>query len=270
MITSSMKRMVKLLIRSQQTSVGEWMSNFIPHFTRHVLFYPCWNSSGHHSELLVRHLVILITHGRMSLAGYLSALPVLLDILCPIWITAIGAGSHVNIKHRHWCLCATSMIGMKHNIKCGLRQGELNPLWCNSTDEGYIQCVCYFCYYFLSVCGVSIFSVVGNVLIIQAMVTHRWVPGDIWYRRDMVMLSALLAICEGKPQVLGDFPLHTQRASNAKLQCFCAVVWTICSTKYRVVGDLRCHKGHEMSFWSKCPMKYQDVLVRFLLFWDIR
>ena len=33
----------------------------------------------------------------------------------------------------------------------------------------------------------------------------------------MVMLSALLAICVGDPHVLGDFPLHTQRARNAEL-----------------------------------------------------
>ena len=47
MISSILKRGMKLLIHSQTSlvEVWEWISNLILHYTGHVITYPCWAES---------------------------------------------------------------------------------------------------------------------------------------------------------------------------------------------------------------------------------
>ena len=56
-----------------------------------------------------------------------------------------------------------------------------------------------------------------------------WAPGGKWWHHDMVMLSSLLALCEGNPPVTGGFP--SQRANNAELCCF------LCFVSLKTVGQ---------------------------------
>ena len=61
-----------------------------------------------------------------------------------------------------------------------------------------------------------------------------------WWRHEMGTLSALLALCEGNPQVVGEFPFQrTNRTNNAGLMIALVLASTNGRTHYWSAGDLR-------------------------------
>ena len=93
-----------------------------------------------------------------------------------------------------------------------------------------------------------------------------------WWRHKMVMLSTLLACCEGNPPVPGGFP--AQRASNANLECvgfflnkllnclWFETPWSSCMTSYFQVQNLQ-QKGDrafERDNYSDALRFYNEAL----------
>ena len=62
-----------------------------------------------------------------------------------------------------------------------------------------------------------------------------------WWRHQMEIFSALLALCAGNSPMTGEFP--AQRASNAELWCF---LWSVNKrwSNNREDGGLRRHRAH--------------------------
>ena len=64
----------------------------------------------------------------------------------------------------------------------------------------------------------------------------------IWWRHQMEIFSALLAICEGNPSASGGFPSQSQWRGALMFSLICT--WTNGWANNRVTGDLRRHRAH--------------------------
>ena len=94
-------------------------------------------------------------------------------------------------------------------------------------------------------CGTKIYVMPSLFMINCPSVHHRLAFCEKWpwWRYQMGIFSALLAVCAGNSPVTGEFP--SQKASDAEVWCFlCSVPWINSWVNNREAGDLRRHRAH--------------------------
>ena len=62
-----------------------------------------------------------------------------------------------------------------------------------------------------------------------------------WWRHQMETFSAILALCEGNPLVIGGFP--SQKTTTRRFDVSAVCAWTYSSLNNRNAGDLRRHRA---------------------------
>ena len=100
-----------------------------------------------------------------------------------------------------------------------------------------------------------------------------WWWWQSWWRHQLKSFSALLALCAGNSQVIGEFP--SQRPVTRMFSLICA--WTNCWINHRDTGDLRRRRVHYDTTIMSHPsvLSYQQMLLvstnlkPVMIFWSL-